>query len=602
MPHEHASDRLIIANCSGFFGDRFSAMKEMVEGGEIHVLTGDYLAELTMAILFKSKRKDPSLGYAGTFLKQMEQVMGTCLEKGIRVVANAGGLNPKGLAAALETLAGELGLSPSIACIEGDDLMPHLAELQSRGETFTHLDRGTPLAEGGVFPITANAYLGGWGICEALGKGADIVVGGRLADAALVSGPSAWHFGWKRDDWDALAGAVAAGHVIECGTQATGGNYSHFEEVPSWEKVGFPLAIMEADGSATITKHNGTGGLVSVGTVTAQLLYEIDSPAYLSPDVTARFDTLTIKEDGKDRVRISGCKGAPPPFTAKVCINTIGGYRNTVSVLLTGLDLETKAHIVEEMLFGSLGGRDAFASVETQLLRSGHPSPQRMEEAMNLLRITVRDPNEKKVGRAFTAKVVELALSSIPGFNLTAPPAPAVPDIIHWPTLVDKTNLCEVVHMGDQTLLMDPIEGNGAGPLAPDAISSLPPEIENSVSLPFGHLFATRSGDKGGNANLGVWAKNQEAFTFLKDNLTPERLKELLPDLAPYTIDRWTLPNLNAVNFYIRGLLGDGVAASSRIDAQAKTLGEYLRCKMIEVPVSLATSKGKKSLSPAARG
>lgn len=587
MPHEHAGDRLIIANCSGFFGDRFSAMKEMVEGGEIHVLTGDYLAELTMALLFKGRRKDPSLGYAGTFLKQMEEVMGTCLARGIRVVTNAGGLNPKGLCQALEEVAGRLGLSPVIACIEGDDLMPDLAALQQRGEAFAHLDRGTPLAEGGVFPITANAYLGGWGIAEALGQGADIVIGGRLADAALVAGPSAWHFGWKRDDWDALAGAVAAGHVIECGTQATGGNYSHMDEIPSWEKMGFPLAIMEADGSAVITKHPGTGGLVSVGTVTAQLLYEIESPAYLTPDVTARFDTLTVADAGTDRVRLSGCKGAPPPATAKVCLNTIGGYRNTVSVLLTGLDLEKKARIVEEMLFASLGGKERFASVETQLLRSGHADPQRIEEAFSLLRVTVRDPDEKKVGRAFTAKVVELALSSIPGFNLTAPPAPAVPEIIHWPALVGKANLCEAVHIRNQTLLLDPITGNGTGPLPPDRITARVRPIDDPVTLPLGRLFATRSGDKGGNANLGVWAKDQEAFLFLKETLTPERLKVLLPDLAPFAIDRWTLPNLHAVNFYIRGLLGDGVAASSRIDAQAKTLGEYLRCKTIEVPVSL---------------
>ena len=588
MAHEHAKDRLIIANCSGFFGDRFSAMKEMVEGGEIHVLTGDYLAELTMAILFKSRRKNPALGYASSFLKQMEQVMGTCLERGIRVVTNAGGLNPRGLAEALGHLAGELGLSPVIAFTQGDDLMPDLQALQDQGETFAHLDRGTPLAQAGGTPITANAYLGGWGVAKALGAGADIVVGGRIADAALVSGPSAWHFGWKKEDWNALAGAVVAGHVIECGTQATGGNYSHIHEIPTWKNMGFPLAIVEADGSATITKHKGTGGLVSVGTVTAQLLYEIESPAYLTPDVTARFDTLSIAPDGPNRVRLSGCLGSPPPCTAKVCINTLGGYRNTVSVLLTGLELDEKARIVEETLFSSLGGREHFKSVETQLLRNGHPSPQRMEEAMSLLRITVRDPDEKKVGRAFTSKVVELALSSIPGFNLTAPPAPAVPEIIHWPTLIDKSNLCETVDIHDQTLLVDPVEGNGLGTLAPDEVPTDEfAALGATVSLPFGQLFATRSGDKGGNANLGVWAKDKETFLFLQGYLTAERLKALLPDLAPFPVDRWSLPNLNAVNFYIRGLLGDGVAASARMDAQAKTLGEYLRCKRIEVPISL---------------
>jgi hypothetical protein len=230
--------KLIIANCSGFFGDRFTAAREMVEEGPIDVLTGDYLAELTMAILFQKKMKDPNGGYAGTFLKQMEQVMGTCLDKGIRVVANAGGLNPAGLAAALKELADRLGLSPTIAWIEGDDLMPRMAELQEQGEAFIHLDKGTRLKESGAHPISANAYFGGWGITAALEAGADIVVGGRIADASLVSGPCAWKFDWQREDWDRLAGAYVAGHIIECGAQATGGNYSFFEEVPNFMKGG----------------------------------------------------------------------------------------------------------------------------------------------------------------------------------------------------------------------------------------------------------------------------------------------------------------------------------------------------------------------------
>ena len=587
MPHPHATDHLIIANCSGFYGDRFSAMKEMVDGGEIHVLTGDYLAELTMAILFKSYQKSPASGYASTFLKQLEQVLESCLEKGVRVVSNAGGLNPKGLAKAIEKMAGSMGLSPSIAWVEGDNLMGRLAELEKEGETFTHLDKGTPLAQSPMHPITANAYLGGWGITEALNQGADIVIGGRLADAALVSGPSAWHFGWERDEWNKLAGAMAAGHVIECGTQATGGNFSYFQDIPSWKKVGFPLAIIEQDGSATITKHEETGGLVSVGTVTAQLLYEIESPAYLTPDVTAHFDTLELSQTGENRVRISGCKGSAPSSTAKVCINTFGGYRNTVSVLLTGLHIEEKARIVEEMLFESLGGKERFAEVETQLLRSGHTSPQTMEEAMNLLRITVRDSDEKKVGRAFSSKVVELALSSIPGFNLTSPPAPAIPEIVHWPALVAKKHLCEAVHLGKRTFLIDPVMGEPPARPTPDT-QKTKPLLSDTLPMAIGELFAARSGDKGGNANLGVWGEDGPSFDFLKNHLTPKRLKELLPDLAPYPIERWSLANLKAVNFYIRGILGDGVAASSKIDGQAKTLGEYLRCRTLEIPTSLA--------------
>ena len=361
-------EKLIIANCSGFFGDRLSAAREMVQDGPIDVLTGDYLAELTMAILFQKRLKSPESGYVPTFHKQMEAVMGQCLEKGIRVVANAGGLNPAGLARTLKTTVQTLGLSPRIAYIEGDDLMPRLKTLQQNGEPFTHMDKGVSLADAGAVPITANAYLGAWGIAAALAQGADIVVCGRVADAALVAGPCAWRFGWQRTDWDRLAGAYAAGHIIECGAQATGGNYSFIHEVPSYRNVGFPIAEMHPDGSFVITKHPETGGLVSVGTVTAQLLYEITAPTYLTPDVAVRFDTLSLTQAGPDRVRGAGTRGEPPPETAKVCINNLGGYKNTMTVVLTGLDIDRKAEIVAETLFDSLGGRERFRTHEREFI------------------------------------------------------------------------------------------------------------------------------------------------------------------------------------------------------------------------------------------
>ncbi|MBW2370655.1 MAG: DUF1446 domain-containing protein, partial [Deltaproteobacteria bacterium] len=336
-------DKLVVANCSGFLGDRFEAAKQMVQGGPIDVLTGDYLAELTMAILSRKMAKNPDSGYASTFLRQMEEIMGECLDRNIRVVSNAGGLNPKALAGKLAQIARELGLHPKIAYIEGDNLMGRIEELQEKGESFIHMDKGIRLKEAGGQPISANAYLGGWGIAAALKKGADIVVGGRLADAALVMAPPAWKFGWKKDDWNALSGAAAAGHIIECGCQATGGNYSLIDEVPSYSDVGFPIAEIQRDGSCVITKHPNTGGLVSVGTVTAQLLYEIRGPAYLTPDVTARFDTVQISQLGKDRVEIRGAQGGPPPSTTKVCVNNVGGYSNTMTFLVAGLDVEKKA-------------------------------------------------------------------------------------------------------------------------------------------------------------------------------------------------------------------------------------------------------------------
>jgi hypothetical protein len=581
------SDKLIIANCSGFFGDRLSAAQEMVQGGPIDVLTGDYLAELTMAILFQKKLKNPNGGYVPTFLKQMKAVMGECLEKNIRIVANAGGLNPGALAAELEKLADELGLSPTIAYIEGDDLMPRLDTLQADGEPLIHMDKGISLKEAGVMAITANAYMGGWGIVDALTAGADIVVTGRVADAALVAGPAAWRFGWQRSDWDRLAGAYAAGHIIECGAQATGGNYSFMDEVPSFSNVGFPIAEIHGDGSFVITKHKGTGGLVSVGTVTAQLLYEIRQPRYLTPDVTARFDTIAISQEAPDRVRVADVKGEPPPATTKVCINTLGGYKNSMTVILTGLDIKKKAAIVEETLFESIGGREQFQVTDVQLIGPERVNPPSNDEAFSYLRITVMDPDARKVGR-FSANIVELALANIPGFTATAMPTKGTPAIVHWPTLISTDQVHQIVAVNGEQRAIEPVLSDPSAPI-PDAPEVTLPPVPGGpmVQAPLGRAFATRAGDKGGNANLGIWGKTPEAFAFLREFLSTDRLKTLLPEMAGFEIERYELPNLLALNFYINGVLGEGAAASLRSDPQAKTLGEYLRAKVIDIPESI---------------
>ncbi len=581
-------DKLIIANASGFLGDRFSAAKEMVQGGPIDILTGDYLAELTMAILFRKVLKSPDGGYASTFLRQMEEIMGYCLDKNIRIVSNAGGLNPKSLSEKLEALAETLGLKPKIAYIEGDNLMGRLEELQNQGEEFRHLDKNISLKEAKAQSITANAYLGGFGIAAALEQGANIVIGGRLADAALVMGPAAWKFGWKNTDWNQLAGAATAGHIIECGAQATGGNYSFFHEVPTFQNVGFPIAEVHKDGSFVITKHPGTGGLVSVGTVTAQLLYEVREPKYLTPDVAARFDTIQISQQAADRVEVKGVQGEPPPPTTKVCINNMGGYKNSMTFVLTGLEIEKKAKIVEETLFAVLGGKEQFQQVNVQLIRCDKENPDTNEEANAHLKVSVLDPDPNKVGRPFSSATVELALASIPGFTMTAPPGNGTPTIFHWPALVSNSHIHQQVHIGDQELIVEPTESATLdNPTVLPELSFPDPPLCEIKTTQFGRAFATRSGDKGGNANLGVWGQSPEAYVFLKRFLTPEKLKELLPDLQSFEIERYEFPNLLAVNFYIKGVLGEGVAASVRNDPQAKTLGEYLRAKIVDLPESI---------------
>ena len=582
------NDKLIIANCSGFYGDRLSAAREMIQGGPIDVLTGDYLAELTMAILFRDRLKDSDAGFARTFLKQMEEVMGECLDKNIRVVANAGGLNPRALAERLEAIAGSLGLHPKIAYIEGDDILNRLEDLQQQGEAFINMDKGISLKETGAQPIAANAYLGGWGIAKALAQGAGIVVGGRITDASLVVGPAAWWFNWKQNDWDRLAGAVIAGHIIECGPQATGGNYSFFEEVPSHKNIGYPIAEIREDGSFIITKHPGTGGLVSKGTVTAQLLYEIDAPRYLNPDVVARFDSFNISDEGHGRVLVAGARGEPPTGKSKVSMNIFSGYRNTMTVLLTGLDIENKAARIEDDLFHTLGGKDKFAATQVQLIRSEKGDPGSNEEAFAQLRISVMDPDPKKVGQAFSSRVVELVIGHMPGLNLTSPPTNGTTAIAYWPALVSGHHIQQQVFIGDEHFSVDSIPADPDFKYQAPASAALPKVPGGQlINVPLGRIFGTRSGDKGGNANLGVWARTPEAFAFLINFLRVEKLKALLPDLNEFEIERHQLPNFQALNFVIKGFLGEGPAASFKMDPQAKTLGEYLRVKTIAVPESI---------------
>jgi len=580
-----------IANCSGFYGDRLAAAREML-AGPIDVLTGDYLAELTMLILWKARRKDPALGYATTFLRQMEDVLGTCLARGVKVVANAGGLNPAGLAAQVAGLARRLGLNARVAYITGDDLIPVIGDLQAAGHELANLDTGLPLAKADLPVVTANAYLGGWGIAAALEAGADVVVCPRVTDASLVTGPAAWWHGWRRDDWDALAGAVAAGHVIECGPQATGGNYSFLAEVTDRRYPGFPIAEVAADGSSVITKHDGTGGVVSPGTVTAQLLYEIGDPAYLNPDVVAHFDTIRLAQAGPDRVTLTGTRGSPPPDTLKVALTMLGGYRNTTTMVLTGLDIEEKAGHAIALLTEVLGGTEQFGEFDARLLRFDRPDAPANEQATAHLRVTVKDQDERKVGRAFSNAAVELALAGYAGFHTTAPPAAASAFGVYWPAVIPAALVTQQVHLPDgqtQTVrhtceLPHPQAAPipDAPPAGPGADVGGPTE-----NVPLGRLCGARSGDKGGAANVGLWAVSPGAYAWLRRYLTAGRFTELLTEASSLPVERYELPNLLALNFVVPGLLAPGVSATTRPDAQAKGLGEYLRSRLVPVPAAL---------------
>ena len=579
-----------IANCSGYYGDKLSAAKELVDGGPIDVLTGDYLAELTMAILYGQKiQRGEDKGYVGTFLKQIKDVAASCKEKNIKIVSNAGGLNPSSMAHEIEQILNDLSIDLKVAYIDGDDLMPRMSELQENGESFINIEKEIALYESGCNPLTANAYLGAWGIKEALDNNADIVVCPRVTDAAVVIGPAAWKFNWQRDDYDSLAGALAAGHIIECGCQATGGNYAFFKEIKSFDNVGYPIAEIQKDGSFYITKHPGTGGLVSKGTVTAQLLYEISSPAYINPDVVAHFDTLKIKDIEKDRVYVSGCRGSSPPKDHKVCINLSSGFRNGMEIILTGLDIEEKAKVFTNTLFNSVGGKEQFDEVSIKLHRTDKDDAKTNEEAMASLAISVKSKDPDLVGRLFSAKIIELALSNIPGFFAQGGVKSSGPVIKYWPALINSKYIKEIVHIDGKNIEVMPTSQLNLEDIyyqkEPIKIEKI--DIKDEKEIYFGEIFGTRSGDKGGCANLGVWSKNSQTFSFLYNFLTVDRLKDLLPDLREFKIERYELSNIKSLNFYIYDILQDGVSSNDRKDGQAKSLGEYLRAKKIKVPQSI---------------
>ena len=590
-----------IGNCSGFYGDRASAMAEMARAGGIDVLTGDYLAEVTMLILGKARAKDSAKGYAATFLQQLDTALEHLVSNEIRLVVNAGGLNPAGLVAATRELIARRGYELRVSHVGGDDLFGRLDALHQAGHSLPHLTSGEPLSSWSHHPLTANAYLGAFGIARALANGADIVITGRVADASLVVGAAAWWWSWTQDDYDALAGAVAAGHVIECGPQATGGNFSGFRTIADLVQPGFPIAEIDCDGSSVITKNPGTGGAVTRDTVTAQLLYEIGEPAYLNPDVITHLDTAALTDLGDDRVQISGVRGSAPPATTKVAITGIGGWQNSVVFALTGTDIDAKAALVERSVQRYLEAVNGIDAVAIDRIGQAQHDPDSQNAGTELLRITVQGTKEA-AGRAFSSQMVELALSSYPGLYSLGPPQAGSAFGVYWPALLDQAMLDHMVHHFDGTTeVIAPGNPHGTGggviPQAdPSSAQSVqPPWTDELVVASLGEIVHARSGDKGGHANLGVWVRDPHAWEWLNSTLTVDELRRLLPEARELAIERYKLPKLGAVNFLLRGLLGTGATSTLRLDSQAKALGEWLRARSTKVPRSLVNSQHQES-------
>lgn len=586
-----------IANFSGVIGDRFSAFEEAVTGEPVDVVIGDSMAEITMSMATARFRDHPEAQhrfYSEFFLRQLRPQLGLLADRAIKVVTNAGVYHPAGLAEAIRAEIAERGLDLKVAHVTGDDLRARAAELLAGGQ-LSHLDTGAPLTRDPAELLTVHAYLGGWGIRSALDNGADIVVTGRVADASLVTGPAAWWHGWSRDELDKIAGATAAAHVIECGPQATGGNFAGFTEIADNVLPGYPIAEVADDGTFVVTKRAADGGAVTVDTVIAQLLYEIQGPRYLNPDVTWHTDSITVTQAGPDRVRVTGAVGSPPPLTTKVAVNVQNGYRAALWVYPTGLRIHEKVAVLRAQ-----AERAAEDHKLDELLVTvcGRPAddPADQWQATVPVRIAVAAQDAATVS-GFLAQFTSYGLGSIPGWyvDLTQMHSMhAQPRIDFWPGLVRQADVPHTVHLPDGRVLdvppppgMVPFTGQprpAAAPAEPDAFGG------PTTRVPLGEVAFARVGDKGANANLGVWVRTDAAYRWLTAYLTTAELARLLGTPGHVAVERYALPNLRGLCFVLNGYFAPSGSASLSLDQIGKSLGEFLRARHVDVPIAVLSA------------
>lgn len=589
-----------IANCGGFWGDDPTAARRQVDGGPIDYLVMDYLAEVTMAILHKQMARDPEKGYAGDFLVQLRDVLVDAVDRDITIISNAGGVNPLGARAAVEKLAADLGVADKVrvGVVIGDDIHPDLEAIVAGGEHLTHLETGAPISDIADRVLSANVYLGAAPVVKALEMGANVIITGRVTDTGVTLAPMIHEFGWDARDWDRIAAGVVAGHIIECGLQATGGNFTDWEKVPAWSNMGYPIVEAHDDGSFVVTKHDGTGGLVSVHTVTEQLLYEMGAPAYLCPDATARFDSIDLRGDGVDRVAVSGIVGTPPPETLKVSISYRNGYRAFGRLLISGPNTIAKAQKAIEVFWDTVGGPDAYADASTQIIGwdGTHPALDDAEEPSEVLvQFAVRDDDRAKISEQFAAQVVPKVLGTVPGITILADQGRPRPSEVvgYWPALISPDSVRVEVVVGDERVSVPaglPEAGSTAGDvgsIAPIGTVAPVPETGNVVTVPLHRLCLARSGDKGDTSNVGVIARSPEIYSWMLQHLTPEFVADRFAGMVRGRVERFELPNLMSVNFLLHESLGGGGTASLLVDAQGKTYAQFLLGAEVEVDSAL---------------
>ncbi|MDQ7807362.1 acyclic terpene utilization AtuA family protein [Amycolatopsis sp. A133] len=587
-----------IASFSGGMGDKFAAFRQAVHGEPVDVLVGDSMTEFVESMVVARFLDEPEKHrrfFSPLFLQQLLPELEALAEKKLKVVTNAGAHAPCAMAGKIRQAVAERGLRLNVACVTGDDLLEEARRLIADGQ-LGHVETGDPIGKSPKQLLAADAYLGGWGIKTALDHGADIVVTGRVADASLVSGAAAWWHEWARDQLDEIAGAVAAGHIIECGAQATGGNFSGFTTVPDNVLPGFPIAEIAGNGDSVITKRADEGGAVTVDTVTAQLVYEIQGPRYLNPDVTWHTDSVTVSPDGPDRVRVTGAKGSAPSETTRVGVNFQRGYRGSMWYFLTGLQIDEKVRVLTRQ--AEIAARDNH--VDLRLFPCGRPAddPADQWQATVPVKVHVAGPAAKNI-EDFLAQLNSYWLNSLPGLYIDITQMlvnPPQPRIDYWPGAVRQDSLRHQVRLADGRVL-DIAPPPGVQPFGgqPCGTATSPPAGPSSwgptARRPLGEVVHARVGDKAGNADLGLWVSEDVAYPWLVSFLTADRLTELLPVPAEVAVERHELPNLRALCFVLRGYLAPSSSSGLSLDQLGKGLGEFLRARHADIPLSLLPSR-----------
>ncbi|HYX35565.1 MAG TPA: acyclic terpene utilization AtuA family protein [Oligoflexus sp.] len=591
-----------IGNAGGYWGDDPNALERQVQGGRLDYISMDFLAEITMSILQKQRSTDPEMGYAKDFLGMLKGVLPKLMADKTTVITNAGGVNPQSCARAIAKLAAELGLQPRIAIVYGDDILPDIKDLQSKGCKFANMENGEDFATVQNKIQAANIYFGAAPVVEALKWNPDIIVTGRVTDTGITIAAMIHEFNWKLNDWDRLASGIVAGHIIECGSQSTGGNFSDWEKVPSFDNIGYPIVEVNEDGSFVVTKHVGSGGMVTVDTVREQLFYEMGHPeAYITPDVVANFSSIQLAQDGQDRVRVFGVKGFEPTPLYKVSMAYEDGYKSIGSIMISGPNARRKAEAFSEIFWKRCPGPFIETLTEYVGFNACHRSLIHRDDGNEiLLRLGARATDEKDL-RLFGKMIPSLILSGPPGVAVIGGVPKAQKVMSYWPALMPK----DIVHprialyekgeiTSEKTVTTTPV-GHYApteakaqvASKASKPIADVIKEYQGEQLQPLSRICLARSGDKGDMANIGVMARSQAAYEFLDKYLTAQRVKDLFQELCHGTVTRHSLPNMQGFNFLLDQALGGGGTMTLRIDAQGKTFAQGLIAQRVALPQNL---------------